>query len=216
MLCRKKRSPAAKRFRKRLAVILAVIVLLVWYFEYAVREQLEDVIIRDMYTLTQRCVSRAVDDLMAEDPDIGSRLTVLRDNGSGGVSAITTDPAYINAVKTFVTERAQQYIDEEARGGGVSANLGNFTGLVFLTDAGPEIAFHVESAQTVSCEFNSTFEGAGLNQTVHHSSMTVYADVLVYNPFRIRKTVSTESTFEIAQTVIVGDVPSYSTSVGCQ
>ena len=51
---------------------------------------------------------------------------------------------------------------------------------------------------------------AGINQTVHHITVTVYVDLLIYGPIRVGETVSTESAFEIAQTVIVGTVPSYS------
>ena len=92
--------------------------------------------------------------------------------------------------------------------------MGNFSGLVFLSNFGPDIPFSVESSQTVSCEFQSTFESAGINQTVHHITITVTVELLIYSPFRIGETVTTQSSFEIAQTVIVGTVPSYSGVVG--
>ena len=93
--------------------------------------------------------------------------------------------------------------------GTVSANLGSFTGLVLLTDVGPEVGFSVDTTQTVTCSFESSLESAGVNQSLHHIVMTVNVELLVYNPFRIEETVSASSSFEIAQTVIVGAVPSY-------
>lgn len=208
MLCRKRPTPRRRRARKLIALTVAGIILCLTYFELAVKTQLRDIIIRDMQTLSERAVTLAVDDYLAENPDIGESLCRISFH-DGSVAALSADTAAVNVVKTSVTKRAQAYIDELSHTQGISTRLGSFTGLVSLLNVGPEVRLPVDSTQTVSCEFESTFEGAGLNQTVHHITMTVYVDLLVYNPFRIRQTVSTSSTFEIAQTVIVGSVPSY-------
>ena len=209
MLCRKRLTPRRRRVRRLIALLLTAALVLLVYFELAVKVQLRDVIIRDMKTLSERAVTMAVDDFLDENADAGQRMCDITYD-SGSVAAITTNTAYVNAVKTFITDRAQTHIDELSHQEGVSAWLGNFTGLVSLSGFGPEVSFPVDSTQTVSCEFFSTFEGAGVNQTVHHITMTVYVDLLIYSPFYVGETVSTESTFEIAQTVIVGAVPSYS------
>lgn len=208
-MCRKKRSPFRRKLRKYAIILLSLLILLTVYFEIAVKTQLRDIIIRDMRTLSERAVTMAVDDYLAENSENNRKTCdITYDNGS--VAAVTTDSAYINAAKTAVTERAQSYIDELSRTQGISVRLGNFTGLVFLSNFGPDITFAVDSSSTVSCEFRSSFESGGVNQTVHHITITVYVDLLIYSPFRVDETVSTESTFEIAQTVIVGAVPSYS------
>ena len=208
-MCRKKPGPVRRKVRKYIAILLSLLILFTVYFEIAVKHQLRDIIIRDMQTLSEQAVTMAVDDLLAEYSGREVKTCdITYDNGS--VAAITTDASYINSVKTFITTRAQERIDALSRQQGVSIRLGNFSGLVFLSDIGPDIPFSVDSSQTVSCEFRSSFESAGVNQTVHHITITVYVDLLIYSPFRIDETVSTESTFEIAQTVIVGSVPSYS------
>ena len=208
-MCRKKLSPVQKKIRKTVAVFLSLLILFTVYFEIAVKHQLRDIIIRDMQTLSEQAVTAAVDDLLAEYSG-GNVKTCDISYDNGSVAAITTDAAYINSVKTFITERAQERIDALSREQGVSVRLGNFSGLVFLSEIGPDIPFSVDSSQTVSCEFHSSFESGGVNQTVHHITITVYVELLIYSPFRVDETVGTESTFEIAQTVIVGAVPSYS------
>lgn len=209
MRCRPKLSPARRRLRKYAAIILAGVILSVTYFELAVKAQLGDVIIREMKTVSVQAVNDAVDKFLSENFDIGEKLVTLNRDG-GSVSAVTTNPSYINYVKTSITKTAQSNIEEMSRGSGVGAHLGSFTGLIILTNVGPVIYFDVESSQTITCEFESTFEGAGLNQTIHHITMTVTVELVIYNPFRIRDTVEVTSTYEIAQTVIVGSVPSYS------
>ena len=209
VMCRKKCSPARRRLRKTIALFLSLLILLTVYFELAVKAQLHDVIIRDMQTLCEQAVTMAVDDLLAENGTENTKTCDISYDG-GSVAAVTTNAAYINSVKTFITQRAQEKIDELSRSQGVSVCVGNFTGLVLLSNIGPDLRFAVDTARTVSCEFHSSFESAGVNQTVHHITITVYVDLLIYSPFRIDETVTTESTFEIAQTVIVGTVPSYS------
>ena len=209
MLCRKKPSPVRRKLRRFITVLLAILILLTIYVELSVKHQLRDVIIRDMQTLSEQAVTMAVDDFLEEHADTGNRMCDITYN-NGSVAAISTNAAFVNAAKTYITEHAQDCIDRLSRKQGISVRLGNFTGLVFLSNFGPEIPFSVDSTQTVSCEFQSSFTSAGVNQTVHHITVTVYVDLLIYGPIRIGETVSTESTFEIAQTVIVGTVPSYS------
>ncbi len=208
MLCRKKLTRRRKRIRKYILLLLVFLILVTIYIETAVKYQLTGVIIRDMRTLSEQAVNMAVDDFLAENFDVGEKLANISFN-NGSVAAVHTNPSYVNFVKTDIIRRAQSYIDALSHEEGVSAHLGNFTGLIFLTNAGPVVNFDVESSQTVSCAFESTFESAGINQSIHHVTMTVTVDLLVYNPYKIRETVTTESSYEIAQTVIVGSVPSY-------
>ena len=209
MLCRKKRTPLQRKIHKTCAVVLITAILLLIHFEISVKAQLEDVIVREMQTVAEEAVTAAVDEYLSRHFDVGEKLSdVVYD--SGKVSAVTLNPSYANAVKTAVTASAQKQIDELSRTRGVGTRLGSFTGLTLLMNVGPEVYFPVDSARTVSCEFESVFESGGVNQTVHHVTMTVYVDLLIYSPFRIGETVSTSSAFEIAQTVIVGSVPSYS------
>ena len=138
MLCRKKPSPVRRKFRKYLAVFLAILILLTVYAELAVKHQLRDVIIRDMQTLSEQAVTMAVDDFLEEHADTGNRMCdIIYNNGS--VAAISINAAFVNAAKTYITEHAQDCIDRLSRTQGISVRLGNFTGLVFLSNFGPEI-----------------------------------------------------------------------------
>lgn len=209
MLCRRKRTPLQRKLRRICAVILVAAILLLIYFEVAVKAQLSDIIVRDMQTVAEEAVTEAVDEYLSQHFEIGEKLCDIAYD-SGRVAAVTLNPSYVNTVKTAVTASAQERIDALSREQGASVRLGSFTGLVMLMNVGPEVRFPVDSTRTVSCEFESAFESGGVNQTVHHVTMTVYVDLFIYSPFRVADTVSTSSTFEIAQTVIVGAVPSYS------
>lgn len=210
MLCRKKPSALRRRVRRYIGLILAILVIIQIYAEVAVKVQLTDVIAAGMKTAAESAVNTAVEDFLRENPDAGERLIFLHMSESGMVSAITTDPAYINYVKAEISTRAQENIDRLAKKEGLSVPLGSFTGLAFLSAVGPEVHMSVDSRSTVACRFQSSFESAGINQTVHHVALIVNVAATVYNPFRIQKEIAVSSDYEIAQTVIVGSVPSYS------
>lgn len=210
VLCRKKPSALKKRVRRYTGALLAVLVIMQIYVEVAVKVQLTDVIIAGMKTAAETAVNTAVADFLDENGDVGERLADLHLSEGGTVSAITTDPAYINYVKSAIATRAQENIDRLAREEGLGVPIGSFSGLSFLSAVGPEVHMAVESRSTVACRFKSSFESAGINQTVHHIILVVNVAVTVYNPFRIGDQIMISSDYEIAQTVIVGAVPSYS------
>lgn len=209
MLCRSKPSKTRRRVRRYICILLIIVTLCVTYFEVAVRVQLTQIIRIRMRTAAQEAVIAAVSDFLSENGDAGERLVRIQQNDGGTVAAISTDSAYINYVKTQISHRSQEYIDARSRDEGIAVPLGSFSGLVFLSDLGPDIPLTVGSSSTVVCTFKSTFESAGINQTVHHITLIVDVEVAVYNPFRIYNSITISSDFEIAQTVIVGTVPTY-------
>ena len=209
MLCKRKPSSVRRRVRKYICIILAVIIILTSYFELAVRVELGAVIRAQMKIAAQTAINSAVSDFLAENPDAGKRLSALDHTDSGTVSSITTDPSYINYMKSDISLRTQRYIDSLSREKGLSIPVGSFTGLVIFSNLGPEVSLPVDSRTVVTCKLESTFDSAGINQTVHHISLKVNADIAVYNPFRIYNSIKTSSDFEISQTVISGAVPNY-------
>lgn len=209
MLCRKKRSARYRRVKRRFCIVLLCVLILSAYLEFAVKSQLSDVISAQVKSLAQRAVNTAVSEYLAEQPEIGEKLSAVRYNDSGAVTSVTTDPSSVNTLKTSVSTRSQQYINRYADSEGLSLPLGSFTGFVFLTNLGPSVRLDVSCRSTVTSVLKSSFESGGVNQTLHHITLTVDVEIDVYNPFRIDRPIHTSADFEIASTVIVGAVPSY-------
>ncbi len=209
MLCRQKLSPRRKKLRRIVYIIIAFVVILSLYFELAVKSQLTGVIEAELKTLAQRAMNSAVAEFLDENPEIGEGLTVPHYGDSGIVSSITSDPSAVNYLKATISEMTQDKIEALCADGSLSVPLGCFTGFELFMSFGPEIPIEIGSRQTVSCSLKSSFESAGVNQTLHHVILNVEAEMTVYNPFKIRRVIRTSADFEIAQTVIVGSVPSY-------
>ena len=188
-------------------IVLAITAVIL--FECSVKKYMTGIITEEMKKTAQTCVNRAVEDYLSENGDIVKDIADIRFSSSG-VEAISADAEKINRFKTGISTLSQQYIDEEARKAGVDIPLGELTGLVLLYDFGPSIHLSIGSKQVVACTLQSTFESGGINQTVHHIMLRVHTEMSVYNPYRLSEIVECDCDFEIAQTVIVGSVPSYS------
>ena len=192
MLCRPKKSELRRRIQRYGCAVLAMILLLSAYLEFAVKSQLCDVITAEAEALAQTAVNNAVIDCLAEQPDIADRLMQIQCDKSGAVTALNADPAAVNTLKASVSNRAQAYIDQLSADQGVTIPLGSFSGLVFLNSIGPGIRMEIACQSTVVCSMKSTFESAGFNQTLHRVTLTAEVDIVVWNPFKIsvKKTVN--------------------------
>ena len=77
----------------------------------------------------------------------------------------------------------------------------------FFSGKGPSIPVHILAIRNSEASFSSEFSQAGINQTLHQLVMHVEVDaaVLVLGE---TSTFSVSSQVVVAETVIVGDVPS--------
>lgn len=86
--------------------------------------------------------------------------------------------------------------------------FGTLIGPEFLTERGPKIHFKVSGSEYVRTEILSRFSEAGINQTIHKILLEVTLDICCYFPgYTTSVTVSSE--LLLAETVIIGTVPSY-------
>ncbi len=207
MLSKKKLSPLHKKIRRYIIALISVLLAFLVYFELTVKTQLINIIISELETLAQTSINDSVQDYLLSNSDASDKLICITYDESGTVKSIKENIYYVNLAKTQISESAQKKIDDFTKNNGISTQLGSFTGLVIFTNFGPDVYIKVDSEQTVFCEFESKFESAGLNQTIHHIILNTKAQISVYNPFRINPPIVVTSSYEIAQTVIVGAVP---------
>ena len=95
----------------------------------------------------------------------------------------------------------------------VSIHIGAFTELSLLSNFGPEVKFDFTFVGSFNSEIVSTFEAAGLNQTVHHIKFIVNARLITLTP-DYSDGIEYTTDFEIAQSVIIGDIPATYANIG--
>ncbi len=207
MRVKKKLSKTQKFIKRAIISVLSFVLAVVAFFELTVRDRLELVIIAEIKTLSHTAINNAVQDYMKKNNSLCNELVEISSDSSSKISSITENIYAVNTFKTEISNMAQSYIDSMMLVDGINVKLGNFTGLTILSDVGPYIHFNIDSTPSVSCEILSSFESAGVNQTMHHIELEVYVDIYVGNPFRI-ESIKFDTSYEISQTIIVGSIPS--------
>jgi sporulation protein YunB len=124
----------------------------------------------------------------------------------GEVKAIETDSIKINYLKSEITKAVENEIskiyDNE-----IEIPLGSFTDITVLSNWGPNISMNFNLTGSFTAEIVSTLEQSGINQSIHHIKLLLTSNIMTTTlDYSGKITFTTD--FEIAQSVIVGEIPS--------
>jgi sporulation protein YunB len=200
---RKKRS----RKGKLLCIFLSALVLFIAgfiYFQRNVTRVLISISEATMRASTTVAVNDAVyytlsDEIRYED------LVKIERNENGDIVSVAANPLKINKIARDTASISQSNLKNLSLNG-IPVPLGALTGIEAFAGLGPSIHFRIIPVSSVSCDFTSTFESVGINQTKHTIYLNVIADISIVMPSRTENfAVPTE--ILVGESVIVGTVP---------
>lgn len=202
---RKKRRLSKKR--KLLLVLLAfllVCAVLFFYFQRNVTRVLVAISEATMRSSTTVAVNDAVYYTLSDEMRYDDLVTVER-NETGEIVAVSANALKINKIARDTASISQSNLKNLSLNG-IPIPLGALTGIEALAGLGPRIPFRIIPVSSVSCDFFSTFESVGINQTKHSIYLNVIADISIVMPSRTENfAVTTE--ILVGEFVIVGSVP---------
>lgn len=155
-------------------------------------------------------ISIAEDAILSELDRLGfeyADLVRVERGADGVITAITTDMAAMNRLRSTVLEAVLERvseIDEKS----ISIPLGSLIDSELVWGRGPDVRIKSFTIGTVSAEFRSDFTSAGVNQTLHKIWLDLSIPTTVLLP-GTRLDVGVDTMLCVAETVIVGNVPSY-------
>lgn len=199
-----------RRRIRRLLQLLLVLLAAVFLAFLMLRSRYRDVI-RDLAeTQVKNTTSDLTNDAIAKQIADGviqyDRIVYFEKDLDGRITALKTNMSEVNRLKTDILN----LINDEILALDTS-DIGIPLGSLFLPELfsgkGPSIPVHILSIRNSDAAFSSRFSQAGINQTLHQLIMIVSVDVAV---LVLGQTSSFSVTSEVvvAETVIVGDVPS--------
>ncbi len=195
--------PAALTLVVSLCVSFALIGIL--------EERLRPVLMTAARTQTQNMVTAIAEEAILselEQQDLEYTDLVCVERGTDGtVTAITTDMAAMNRLRSRLVEVMLEHVSriDEAE---ISIPVGSLVESELIWGRGPTIKVRSFTVGTVKAEFKSDFNSAGINQTLHKIWIDLSVPTTVLLPgFQLEVPINT--TICIAETVIVGSVPSY-------
>lgn len=198
-----------RRIRRLLHLLLAVLVAACLGF-LMLRSRYRDVI-RDLAeTQVKNTTSDLTNDAIAKQIAEGviqyDRIVYFEKDLDGRITALKTNMSEVNRLKTDILN----LINDEILALDTS-DIGIPLGSLFLPELfsgkGPAIPVRILSIRNSDATFASRFSQAGINQTLHQLTMVVSVDVAVL-VLGQTSSFTVNSEVVVAETVIVGDVPS--------
>lgn len=192
--------------RKILLVMLAGLILLPAVIGSALRPKL--IIYAENYVQYQATskMERAVAECAEQMEEIGK----LHQDDTGAVTALTTNAASVNRIRTQLVQRVYDDIGELEQAK-TSVALGTLLDPQLLAGLGPQIPFRVVSLGCVTAQVESHFSSAGINQTLYEVSVTLSADFSL-QLLGAAKSITVRANYPLEETILVGDVPMISSN----
>ncbi len=203
----KARCPMS-RWKKILRAVLCLALLLAALF-LVLEKNLEEVILNmaraRAEAMAVEYINEAVEDSAGGQISYSEMITVRTDS-QGRVTMLEANAARMNQLAAQTALRAQARL-ESAEAQSVSIPLGAALGVPFLSALGPYVHVRIVPVSAVSAAFSTEFESAGINQTRHKIYLSLKTTVRLVIPSGAKQ-VSLESQVLVAESIIVGDVPS--------
>ena len=194
------------RFVLRLMVFLLAAMVVAFLM---VRSRYRDVIRELAQTQVKNTTSDLTNDAIAKQIAQGviqyDRIVYFEKDLDGRITALKTNMSEVNRLKTDILN----IINDEILAldtSDIGIPVGSLILPEFLSGKGPMIPVHILSIRNSDASFFSDFHQAGINQTLHQLNMDVSVDVAIL-VLGETDSFTVNSEVVVAETVIVGDVP---------
>lgn len=193
------------RFRTVFSIALIIVVAIAMAIRISVAPMAEQLIRTQVGNQASDAINAAIADCISNGDFDYSKMVTVEKNAAGTVSAIQTNIAELNRLKTGVLEQIDKHLESLSL-----EQLGIPIGSIVLPELfsgrGPEIPVRVLAARSSDASFHNTFSDAGINQTLHSICIDVSVTVTVMT-WTGTYDICVDSSVVAAQTVIVGTVP---------
>ena len=194
------------RLRALFAIMLIVLAVLSLLFRRLLAPVADELMAAQVNNEASDAVNAAIDAQIADGELVYDKLVTIEKDAAGNVTAIRSNMTEINRLKTGILFR----IDEQLEGFSVE-QLSVPAGSVFFPELfsgrGPGIPIRVLAVRASDANFRNEFSSAGINQTLHRIMLDIRVDVTILTWTGTRE-VTVDSSVAVAETVIVGTVPS--------
>ena len=189
-----------------LLILLAAVFLAFLMLRSRYRDVIRDLAETQVKNTTSDLTNDAIAKQIADGVIQYDRIVYFEKDLDGRITALKTNMSEVNRLKTDILN----LINDEILALDTS-DIGIPLGSLFLPELfsgkGPAIPVRILSIRNSDATFSSKFSQAGINQTLHQLTMIVSVDVAVL-VLGQTSSFAVNSEVVVAETVIVGDVPS--------
>ncbi len=200
-----------KRVLMKLTGLLLLLAGIFLLADIRVRPIIEKTAMYQSKIFATRIINDAVYSQLEDESLDYEKLITVTYSSDNSISSIESNMVNINRLKSKITKCVNDelsHIDEND----INISLGTISGLYTFYNQGPLIPVKVQPEGYAETTLISSFESAGINQTLHRIIVEITVDISAIIPgYTSSADVTTQ--FVIAETVIVGSVPESYTHV---
>jgi len=188
-----------------ICIVLVAAIAVFLIIDYNIKPVVLDMAEGSVRYLAVEAINQAVMNvMMGKDIKYTDLINVLQDN-EGKISMLQANTIRMNELGSLTALEAQNNINKVGSQG-IKIPIGSVIGGQLLAGQGPRITVKIIPVGSVTTDFVTEFQNAGINQTKHKIYLKVKANVQIVVPTGSKK-VEVASQVPIAETIIVGSVP---------
>lgn len=206
---RQKKHPALYGFKKLLILSLIASIAFLMLYNTLLLPLLSDFA---KATATTK-VTKEIQDIIktnSQDNTYGDFIK-LKYNSEGNIVSLETQTGNISYISSSITKDVINRISDN-NNLYVAIPIGTLSQNALFSGKGPKIKANLTVSPNVTCDIESEFSDAGINQTIHRITAKVNTDIYIRLPFSTEK-VTICCKYILAETVIIGKVPEAYTKI---
>lgn len=195
-----------------LLTAIAVMLLAVAVADLRIRPVVESMIAYQAKAFAYQAVNTAIlAELTGDQVEYGDIVKLTRSENSG-IKSIETDMRAVNLLKARLSAQVAQQLEQQENQR-LYVPIGTLLGNQFTSGRGPSVEIQVIPRGYVQSEIYNEFSSAGINQTLHQVMLKSTVQMVALLPGYAVST-QVETSFCLAETVIVGEIPEGFISLG--
>jgi sporulation protein YunB len=195
-----------RKISKILIVVLIAAVLVAGFFvlDNAIRPTILSLTEARLRAIAVKAMNDAVRETVGSDVGYSDLINIEKDD-QGKIVLVSANAVMMNQLAASTAIAAQEKILNLGEQG-IGIPIGTIVGGPLMTGRGPQISVKFEPVGSVTTDFVTEFEDAGINQTRHKVYLAFDATVRILIG-SAPQTVDIASQVLISDTIIIGEVP---------
>ena len=183
-----------------LALLAVVLAIFTFLFVNRLNSNIREVCEYRCKTAVNKVITKAVSNQLK-----GSADYIEIDREGDTITSIRANTSEINELKNSITNDINTAL-ENISNDTLDIPIGTLSGVVFLSNVGPDIPLQLNHIGAVDVDLKSELTSAGINQTRHRIYLSINTKVKVIMP-GYHNDVPVNSEYLVSETIIVGKVP---------
>lgn len=207
-------NKSAQQFKRRkivkkiisfcVALVIVIFLIAGWIYWKSMAPTILDVAETRIKSETTRVVNEALN-IAITDGCVYSDFVTIEKDSNDEISLISANSVKVNTLARQMAIASQSKINS-LTSFDVDIPLGTLSGVPLFSEKGPKVNITVSPVGTVNCTFTSTFQSAGINQTLHRIYINVESVVDLIIP-TAHMQVETCTPILLCESIIIGKVP---------